>query len=98
VPHARGNRTAYDFAGSLTWPVMVMWVPSETGLSIPGAKGREGVPDSAARMLCVRAKEATDGSVVPGTVSSGDVRRNGTEGPLVILVIVVMLVTGWIID
>ncbi|KAK0648433.1 hypothetical protein B0T16DRAFT_455912 [Cercophora newfieldiana] len=64
-PHDRGNRTAYNQTGSLVWPFVVMWGPSENATR--NETGHlEPIPDTAAKLTCLRAKEATAGSVVPG--------------------------------
>ncbi|KAK4187726.1 hypothetical protein QBC35DRAFT_221243 [Podospora australis] len=65
----RGNITAYNELGSIAWPTIVLW-----GQSPNATTGGQGVRvNNTAKMVCMRAKNATQGSIAPAT-SGG--RRN----------------------
>lgn len=61
--HAKGNMTAYNQTGSMAWPMVIMWGHSKFAPS--------GILNNTAKMLCIRAQNATIGSTVPGVVSAG---------------------------
>lgn len=78
----QGNLTAYHETGSYAWPVLVMFGPSVNASSrrpSNGASEKANIPDSAAKLFCVRAKEATPGSTAPG--SGGISGGNKAAGP-----------------
>ncbi|KAK4040841.1 hypothetical protein C8A01DRAFT_15332 [Parachaetomium inaequale] len=90
--HERGNRTAYDESGSLAWPMMVLWGPSENATG--GSPGADGV---VAKLSCPRAKEATQGSTAPRGGAASDTNAGNGETGLssMMLVAGVLLTGGW---
>lgn len=69
-PHERGNTTAYNYIGSLAWPVMAS-IRSFT------TEGSSGITP---QMSCPRADTATEGSIAPTDdgLDSGDDQGQGT--------------------
>jgi hypothetical protein len=83
-----GNITAYNRTGSLAWPVMVAW----------GGTAYGSTPVS--QLSCVRAANATAGSVVPGandtnTSGSSSSTRNANGQPLSSAGFVVIMTAIW---
>lgn len=60
--HERGNKTAYNYIGSVAWPVMASFRDLRTGGLVT------------AKLSCPRAKTATEGSVAPNAedLDAGD--------------------------
>lgn len=95
--------TAYNQTGSLAWPVLVLWGPSanHTDRGTSGIVDRPDFEGVVARMSCPRAKDATEGSTVPGSVAGTDEdsgKNAGNRGvglpSLVAIGVVMMFVEG----
>ncbi|KAK4443453.1 hypothetical protein QBC34DRAFT_477482 [Podospora aff. communis PSN243] len=70
--HPPRDPKGYYRTASLAWPFMVMFIPGETARA--GARpAPPPIPDSAAKLFFLRAKEATPGSSVPEPVGSGGI-------------------------
>lgn len=74
-PHERGNITAYNYVGSLAWPVMASFRGFSTGSYTGGP--------TTAKMSCPRADTAPEGSIVPtgdGFDAGDDQGQDATDG------------------
>jgi len=99
----RGNVAAYNETGSLAWPLMVLW-----GYNADHVRdGEDGLFELNAKFMCVRARDAVEGSVVPGVPPEieGD-EDSGAFGaveglrsvvPNLVLGLFVSVVGGWAI-
>lgn len=101
-PHERGNQAAYNQTGSLAWPVLVMWGPSSNiPKNISGPVDELDFTGAVAKMSCPRAKNATEGSTVPGSVIKSD-EPGANAGnreiglPTLMSISAVLLVGAWI--
>jgi len=86
APHERGDLAAYNQTGSAAWPVLIMFGPSRRAHS--NGTGLIEISDTAAKLSCLRAKEAVAGSLVPGP---GAAKQSvGSQGSCVPTVITLM--------
>ena len=86
-PHAKGNMTAYNETGSMAWPMVIMWGESKSAPS--------GILNNTAKMLCLRARNATTGSTVPGVVSGSASPRQLKDGSIITLIILPLVAALW---
>ena len=88
-PQARENLTTYHQIGSLSWPVLIMFGPSGTVRNLTAAgESPVVIPEIAAKLSCLRAKEAVAGSIVPGyggTNAGNGFRASISSGKLVVV-------------
>jgi hypothetical protein len=68
---AYGDIASYNETGSLVWPYMIAWGQNTVGI------------EPASQLTCIRAKNAVDGSRVPGpNITTADAAEANAANPL----------------